>query len=63
MIRYIAGRGYCVVHAHPKKPGSKTDKPIGTIIHCYPGKKSDKSALRKAIKLHYAIKMSEKRRG
>lgn len=26
---------WCVVHGHPKKAGSKTDKPEGSIIKCF----------------------------
>jgi len=32
------GNKWCVVHGHPKKPGSKTDKPEGSIIKCFPTK-------------------------
>lgn len=32
------GDEYCVLHGHPKKPGSKTDKPKGAVIACHPTK-------------------------
>lgn len=58
MAKAIVKRGkeFCVLHAHPKKKGSKTDKPIGSIIHCFPTKK-------KALAQHKAIIMSKKERG
>ena len=48
------GGRYCVVHGHPKKKGSKTDKPKGSIIKCF----KDKD---KARKMHTAIVLSELR--
>lgn len=57
------GNKWCVVHAHPQKPGSKTDKPPGTPIHCYefiPGnKRSEARAKAKANKMHRAIVYAE----
>jgi hypothetical protein len=50
------GGKYCVVHGSPQKEGSKTDKPKGTAIKCYDDPK-------KAHAMHYAIRMSKKRRG
>ena len=51
------GSKYCVVHAHPPRPGSKTDKPIGTVIRCFDNKKD-------AEKMHQAILISQaKQRG
>jgi len=47
------GNQWCVVHGHPKKKGSKTDKPKGSIIKCHPTAK-------KAYAQHYAIMMSQK---
>lgn len=49
------GDKWCVIHAHPKKPGSKTDKPIGAIIKCFPTKTQ-------ADAMHRAISISEARR-
>ena len=53
------GSAWCVVHGHPRKPGSKRDKPMGTVIKCYyytPGsKRSNNAAKRKALALHRAI--------
>ncbi len=50
----IAKRGnkWCVLHAHPKKPGSKTDKPKGSVIACHDTKK-------KALAQHRAIMANE----
>ena len=42
------GNKWCVVHGHPKKPGSKTDKPEGSIIKCFPTK-AEADAMHKAI--------------
>lgn len=54
------GGSYCVIHAHPKKKGSKTDKPEGTAIHCYSIEKyGDKEAKRKADAMHFAIVSSQ----
>ena len=62
MVRYLEGRGWAVVHGHKKKPGSKTDKAPGTPIKIYPGGRHDKGARKKALAMHYAIRMSQKRR-
>jgi len=51
-VRYIEGKGYCVLHAHPQKPGSKTDKPEGSIIKCFKTKKE-------ADEMHVAILISQ----
>lgn len=45
------GDKWCVVHAHPQKPGS-TDKPIGTVIKCFPTRAQ-------AVKMHQAITISQ----
>jgi DNA adenine methylase len=50
------GDKWCVVHGHPIKPGSKTDKPPGSIIKCFPTKEE-------AVAMHKAIIVSQKRRG
>jgi hypothetical protein len=52
----------CVIHGHPKKKGSKTDKPKGSNIKCY-CKGSRKQKMKKAQAMHYAIIKSQKRRG
>ena len=52
----------CVRHAHAQKAGSKTDKPVGTVIKCYLfSTYGRKKAIEKAHALHYAIVMSERR--
>ena len=56
MIKKIPG-GWAVVHAHPKKKGSKTDKAPGTPIKKFYGK----DAKEKAQKMHKAILLSELR--
>jgi len=48
------GNKWCVVHAHPKKPGSTTDKEPGTVIKCFPTKKE-------AEEMHRAILISQAR--
>ena len=48
------GNRWCVVHGHPKKPGSKTDKPKGTIIKCFDTKAE-------AEAMHTAILLSQMR--
>lgn len=57
------GNKICVVHSHPKKAGSETDKPEGAVIHCYEFKKgnaaSEDYAYSKAEKMHKAILISE----
>lgn len=50
------GSQWCVLHAHPKKKGSKTDKPPGSVIHCFPTKE-------KALAQHRAIMASKAKRG
>lgn len=47
---------WCVIHSHPRKPGSKTDKPKGAIIHCYSG---GEEGHKKAQKMHVAILISQ----
>lgn len=51
----------CVLHGHPKKAGSKTDKPAGTPIKCYPfsGEGGRAGAIKKAYSQHYAITKNE----
>ena len=44
-----------VVHAHPQKAGSATDKPIGTIIKCFQTEK-EANAMHNAILTSQAIK-------
>lgn len=52
---------WCVVHAHPQKPGSPTDKPPGTIIKCWPHTPAGKA---KAEAMHRAILAAQaERRG
>ena len=67
MIRHDeTNHRYCVVHGHPQKKESVTDKPIGSIIKCYTynptNESSRQEALRKARALHYAITKSQERR-
>lgn len=50
------GNKWCVVHAHPKKKGSKTDKAEGAIIKCF-------DTQEEAIKMHRAIEASKAERG
>lgn len=47
------GDKWCVVHAHPQKPGSKTDKPPGTVIKCF-DTKQDAKAMHRAILISQA---------
>jgi hypothetical protein len=49
------GDKYCVLHGHPMTPGSKTDKPIGSVIKCF-----DTEA--EAQAMHKAILISEAKR-
>jgi hypothetical protein len=49
------GNKWCVVHGHPKKRGSKRDKPKGTIIKCFKTKKE-------AERMHKAILASQAKR-
>ena len=51
MVRKI-GSKWCVLHGHP--PKSPTDKPIGSVIKCFPTKEQ-------AEKMHQAILISEAR--
>jgi len=46
---------WCIIHAHPRKKGSKTDKPPGSIIKCFATKKE-------ADKMHQAILISQQKR-
>jgi len=56
------GDEWCVLHGHPQKTGSKTDKPAGTPIHCYSiAEFGEEGARKKAMAMHYAIQMSEAR--
>lgn len=56
------GNYICVVHGHPQKPGSKTDKPVGTSIKCYSiSKFGIKRAKELARKLHAAIIISKQK--
>lgn len=48
------GDKWCVLHGHPQKEGSKTDKPIGSVIKCFPTEKQ-------AIAMHQAIIISQQR--
>ena len=51
------GNRWCVVHGHPKKKGSKTDKPKGSIIKCYsftPGNKVSETRAHNKAKAHHA---------
>lgn len=56
------GSAWCVLHGHPKKKGSKRDKPQGSVIKCYsfnPSVKgSEARAKSKALKMHKAIMAS-----
>jgi len=50
------GASVCVLHGHPKKKGSKRDKPKGSVIKCYSiAKYGLQGAWRKARAQHYAI--------
>ena len=42
------GNKWCVIHKHPRKKGSKTDKPVGTVIKCF-DTKEEADAMHKAI--------------
>ena len=54
------GNNWCVVHGHPQKAGSKTDKAPGTPIHCYSiDKLGEAEARRRAEAMHAAIVHSE----
>lgn len=47
------GSKWCVIHGHPKKVGSKVDKPKGSVIHCFTTKKA-------ALAQHRAIMANKK---
>lgn len=50
------GGSVCVIHGHPRKAGSKRDKPEGTAIKCYSiAKYGEAGAWRRARAMHYAI--------
>jgi len=50
----------CVVHAHPRKQGSKIDKAPGTPIKCFTFAKYGKAeAVRRAYAMHAAIASSQ----
>lgn len=55
MVKKQNGK-WCVLHGHPMKKGSKTDKPIGSVIKCFPGTPYGKA---KAEAMHRAILISE----
>lgn len=55
MIKKV-GKKWAVVHGHAKKKGSKTDKPMGTVMATFTTKKA-------ALRMHRAIIISKKRRG
>lgn len=59
------GDAWCVVHGHPRKPGSKTDKPIGSVIKCFPftpgNADSEAMAKAKAERMHRAILANQNR--
>ncbi len=46
------GNQWCVVHGHPKKEGSKTDKPEGSVIKCFNTK-------HEAVAMHVAITINQ----
>lgn len=56
------GNQWCVVHGHPQKPGSKTDKPEGTVIKCFSTKKQA-DAMHRAIMANEGDKMNKNERG
>jgi hypothetical protein len=54
----------CVLHGHPQKSGSTTDRPEGTPIKCYSfSQYGRRKAIAKAYALHYAIRKSQEGRG
>jgi hypothetical protein len=56
------GDKWCVLHGHPQKTGSKTDKPAGTAIDCYSiAEFGEEGARKKAMAMHYAIVKSQER--
>ncbi|MEX2753977.1 MAG: hypothetical protein Q6365_001195 [Candidatus Sigynarchaeota archaeon] len=50
------GNKWCVLHGHPQKAGSETDRPAGSVIKCF-------NTAKEAYAMHYAIVKSEERRG
>lgn len=61
MVKVFEDRA-CVLHGHPQKEGSKTDKPMGTTMKCYYFSVHGKAeAIKKAEAMHYAIQMSQKK--
>ena len=48
-----------MAHAHPRKKGSKTDKPIGTVIKCFPGTSAGR---KRANAMHQAILILQSKR-
>lgn len=52
MVVEKRGGRWCVVHGHPQKKGSKTDKPKGSVIKCFESKE-------KAMAMHRAILISQ----
>lgn len=60
MVKVYGDRA-CVLHGHPKKEGSKTDKPAGSVIKCFSFSEHGKDeAIKKAYAMHSAIVNSEK---
>lgn len=59
MVEKRNGR-WCVVHGHAQKAGSKTDKPKGSIIKCFPG---TEEGHKQALAMHQAIMASKAKRG
>lgn len=63
MVERIVREGnayWCVLHGHPQKAGSETDKPIGSVIKCYSVKQfGEEGAKKKAESMHQAILISE----
>jgi len=59
---FVVKRGdkWCVIHGHPQKPGSETDKPDGSVIKCFPGTPEGK---KQAEAMHKAIIISKIKRG
>jgi hypothetical protein len=52
-----------VLHGHPQKAGSKTDKPEGTVMKSYSYAQYGKAgAIRRAYAMHSAVKHSEARK-
>lgn len=54
------GNYWCVVHGHPQKSGSKTDKPKGIPIKCWSIEKyGEAEAKKRAEAMHKAILHSQ----